>query len=165
MIQEVLQQTSTVTATASQLDLTSEIQSWFTIIGSLFAFVLGGIKIWEWWSSRRANRLKLLAPKLREVRALIHSCNLADADDFYQREIHGMGFEPMLTRLSSPVDCDHHLPSLFSRFGILARSYSRSMQGPGGNTEQDKAVAKDLADTCSKIVVQIDRILEKAEGV
>jgi len=39
------------------------------------------------------------------------------------------------------------------------------MHGPGGNTEENKAVAKELADTCSKIVVQIDRILEKAEGV
>ena len=133
MIQEVLQQASTVTAAASQLDLRSEIQFWFTIIGSLLAFVLGGIKVREWWISRRANWLKLLAPKLREIRALIHSSNFVDASDFYQREIHGMGFESMLTRISSPVDRDRHLPSLFFRFGILAPWYSRTLQGPGGN--------------------------------
>jgi len=58
------------------------------------------------------------------------------------------------------VDREHHLPSLFFRFWTLL-GYRRDKL----NKEEPMRVTKDLADTCSKIVAQIDRILEKAESV
>ena len=142
------------------MDFKSEAQFWFTILGSGVAFILGAIRIWEWWTTRTAKWLNLLAPKLREIRVLMEQLRLTEADDFYHREIHGKGFEPALDRISGHVDREHHLPSLFFRFWILL-GYRRQEL----SREEPLSVTKDLADTCSKIVAQIDKILEKAEGV
>jgi hypothetical protein len=141
------------------MDFKSEIQFWFTIVGSGVAFVLGAIKIWEWWTSRKGKWLNLLVPKLRDIRALMKTDHFIEASDLYHKEIHAKGFEPVLDRISGHVDREHHLPSLFFRLWILL-GYRRH----DSEREEPMTVTKDLADTCSRIVVQIDRILDKSKS-
>jgi hypothetical protein len=152
LIDEVLQQvTTTVTSTASQLDFKTELSFWFTIIGSGFGFVLGAIRVWEWYTSRAAKWLNLLAPNLREIRTLMKDTKFAEADSLYHREIHGKGFEPALRKISR----DTAIPVLFYRLSILLLI---------GGAERFPLI-EDVADTASKIVLEIDKILEKAKGV
>jgi len=162
LIQETLEQTVTTVTTiagAAPLELTPSF--WFSLFATGVSLFLGGLRAWEWWTSRRGKWLNLLVPKLREIRALMKTDHFVDASDSYTKEIYAKGFEPALGRISGHVDRDHHLPSLFFRLWILL-GYRRE---ESNKEEEPMRVTKDLADTCSKIVAQIDRILEKAEGV
>jgi hypothetical protein len=162
LIEEALQQaTTTLAATASPLDFKTELSFWFTIIGSGLGFILGGIKLWESWTSRTGRWLNLLAPKLREIRALINSQKFVEADKLYHQEVHGKGFEPALRKISR----DTALPELFFRLSYLAAfNDSHLLKEKIKDREASVMLTVMLADTASKIVAGIDRILDKAVG-
>jgi hypothetical protein len=90
-----------------------------------------------------------------------------EADAFYHREIHGKSFESALMKISPPVGpSDPSLPQLFHRLSFInAINESSILREKFKDKEAYSKVSAQLADTARKIVAQIDKILEKAEGV
>lgn len=160
MIEAILQQVTTTVTSASQLDFKTELAFWFTIIGSGLGFVLGVIKVLEWWTSRTARWVNFLAPKLRDIRVLMKQLRFVEADRLYHTEIHGKGLEPALRKISPP---DTELPQLFFKLSILV-AVNESDLLRKINYEEAKVTLTELADTARMIVAQIDKILEKAKA-
>ena len=164
MIEEVIQQATTVTTvTSGEFDM-----SWVALaalilgmIATALSIPLTIIKVWEWWTSRTARWVNFLAPRLREIRVLMRQLRFVEANRLYHTEIHGKGFEPALRKISPP---DAELPLLFLELSVLvAVNESHVLK----NVKDEKAkvtVAAELADTARKIVAQIDKILEKAKA-
>lgn len=163
MIEEVMQQATTVTTVASGEFDTSLVALAALILGmiaTVLSIPLAIIKIWEWWTSRTARWVNFLAPKLRDIRVLMKQLRFVEADRLYHAEIHGKGLEPALRKISPP---DAELPELFFTLSILAKISEPDLLKKM-KVEEAKGTLTELADTARKIVVQIDKILEKAKA-
>jgi hypothetical protein len=170
LIEVFLQATSTTTATTSGQSDTSVLAIIALILGIIFtafSIPLAILRIKEYYERRSNAALKLLAPKLRGIRVLMKQLRFVEADRLYHREIHGKGLEPMLMKISPPVGpSDPDLPRLFFRLSFLSDiTESGTIEDKHTDGEAKTKRLVELADVARRIVAQIDKILEKAEGV
>jgi len=171
LIEEIfLQATSTTTTIATGQSDTSGLTIIALILGvvsTALSIPLAILKIKEYYERKSKAALTLLAPKLREIRVLMKDLQFVEADRLYHTEIHGKGFEPVLMKVSPPVGpSDPALPQLFLKFSIVSSiTESRIISDKLRDGEAKIKLSAELADTARKIVAQIDKILEKAEGV
>lgn len=170
MIEVFLQATNTTTAITSGQSDTSGLTIIALILGmisTVLSIPLAILKIKEYHERGSNAALKLLAPKLREIRVLMKQLRFVEADRLYHREIHGKGLEPMLMKISPPVGpSDPDLPRLFFSLSFLSDiTESGTIQDKHTDREAKTKRLVELTDVARNIVVQIDKILEKAEGV
>jgi hypothetical protein len=170
LIEVFLQATSTTTAITSGQSDTSALAIIALILGIIstaLSIPLAILKIKEYHERGSNAALKLLAPKLRDIRVLMKQLRFVEADRLYHREIHGKGLEPMLMKISPPVGpSDPDLPRLFFRLSFVSDAFeSETIGDPLRDREAKTARLEELAGVARRIVAQIDKILEKAEGV
>jgi len=171
LIEEVfLQATSTTTTIATGQSDTSGLAIIALILGivsTALSIPLAILKIKEYYERKPKAALTLLGPKLREIRVLMKHLRFVEADRLYHTEIHGKGFEPMLMKISPPVGpSDPALPQLFYKFSLVNTiTESEIITDKFRDREAKIKLSVELADVARKIVAQIDKILQKAEGV
>jgi hypothetical protein len=95
LIEEVLQQTTTVTVTASQLDFKGETAFWLGIFATCLSVALGLHQLWLALRERSKSRVRRLEPVLREIYSLLHdkgmNFGVPQAVTALEKEIYNRG--------------------------------------------------------------------------